>query len=110
MISAESPIEHRTQPIARAEIFFVTRPGEQLRIRHDLEGLCRIFRSDIFSTHFFPLQKDYERARTNHYIKYGDMPYYHRVEDAFFKQKHRMLWERRHGPVGSGMKEATAAE
>ena len=26
------------------------------------------------------------------------------VKDAYFKQKHRMIWERRHGPVGSGMK------
>ena len=24
---------------------------------------------------------------------------------AFMKQKHRMIWERRHGPVGSGMKD-----
>lgn len=27
------------------------------------------------------------------------------VKDAFMKQKHRMVWERRHGPVGSGMKQ-----
>lgn len=26
------------------------------------------------------------------------------VVHAFMKQKHRMIWERRHGPVGSGMK------
>jgi NADH dehydrogenase (ubiquinone) 1 beta subcomplex subunit 10 len=25
------------------------------------------------------------------------------------KQKHRMVWERRHGPVGSGMKDASEA-
>ena len=27
------------------------------------------------------------------------------VKDAYMKQKHRMIWERRHGPVGTGMKE-----
>lgn len=27
---------------------------------------------------------------------------------AFMKQKHRMIWERRHGPVGTGMKEEFA--
>lgn len=26
------------------------------------------------------------------------------VRRAYMKQKHRMLWERRHGPVGTGMK------
>ena len=25
-------------------------------------------------------------------------------EQALMKQKHRMAWERRHGPVGTGMK------
>ena len=34
----------------------------------------------------------------------GDLGAYNRVEDAYMKQKHRMIWERRHGPVGSGMK------
>jgi len=26
------------------------------------------------------------------------------VRNAYMKQKHRMIWERRHGPVGSGMR------
>ena len=25
------------------------------------------------------------------------------VREAYMKQKHRMLWERRYGPVGTGM-------
>ncbi|KAK2727919.1 hypothetical protein QYM36_008406 [Artemia franciscana] len=28
------------------------------------------------------------------------------VIDAFMRQKHRMAWERRHGPIGTGMKES----
>merc|ERR1719430_1663802 len=50
----------------------------------------------------------YERAAENYFIKYGEMAHYARVEDAFMKQKHRLMWERRHGPVGTGMKESTA--
>lgn len=33
------------------------------------------------------------------------MGIYINVKNAYMKQKHRMIWERRHGPVGSGMKE-----
>lgn len=34
----------------------------------------------------------------------GDLGAYHNVKTAYMKQKHRMVWERRHGPVGSGEK------
>ena len=34
----------------------------------------------------------------------GDLGAYANSKSAFMKQKHRMIWERRHGPVGSGMK------
>merc|ERR1712107_962300 len=48
----------------------------------------------------------YEKAAENYYIKYGEVSrYYGRAEDALAKQKHRIMWERRHGPVGTGMKE-----
>ncbi|XP_076028785.1 NADH dehydrogenase (ubiquinone) PDSW subunit [Oratosquilla oratoria] len=50
------------------------------------------------------LREDYEKAAENWFIKYGDLGAHGNVVDAFMKQKHRMLWERRHGPVGSGMK------
>lgn len=35
----------------------------------------------------------------------GDLGGYGDVRAAYMKQKHRMIWERRHGPVGTGMKE-----
>lgn len=35
----------------------------------------------------------------------GDLGIKCDVVHAFMKQKHRMVWERRHGPVGSGMKD-----
>jgi len=50
------------------------------------------------------IRAQYDLAAKNWYIKYGDLGMHHRVEDAFMKQKHRMVWERRHGTVGAGMK------
>lgn len=38
----------------------------------------------------------------------GDLAHTATVKDAFMKQKHRLVWERRHGPVGSGMRSETA--
>lgn len=34
----------------------------------------------------------------------GDLGAYGDVKDAYMKQKHRMIWEKRHGKIGSGMK------
>ncbi|CAL8092461.1 unnamed protein product [Orchesella dallaii] len=52
----------------------------------------------------FPLKEAYEQAAENWFIKYGDLGGVHNVVSAYMKQKHRMLWERRHGKVGTGMK------
>ncbi|KAK5640694.1 hypothetical protein RI129_009241 [Pyrocoelia pectoralis] len=51
------------------------------------------------------LLQQYEEGSTDWFTKYGDLGAYHDVKVAYMKQKHRMVWERRHGPVGSGMKE-----
>lgn len=37
----------------------------------------------------------------------GDLGAYGDAEKALMKQKHRLIWERRHGPVGSGMKSSS---
>ena len=51
------------------------------------------------------------RAAENYFIKYGEISGYNgRAEAALSKQKHRMMWERRHGAVGTGMKAETALE
>ncbi|NP_001165795.1 NADH dehydrogenase [ubiquinone] 1 beta subcomplex subunit 10 [Nasonia vitripennis] len=47
----------------------------------------------------------YEENAANWFCKYGDLGPMPDVVHAFMKQKHRMIWERRHGPIGSGMKE-----
>ncbi|CAG9773888.1 unnamed protein product [Ceutorhynchus assimilis] len=49
------------------------------------------------------LFKEYEDAAGYWFTKYGDLGAYHDAQTAYMKQKHRMIWERRHGPVGSGM-------
>ena len=52
-----------------------------------------------------PIYDAYQNAAENYFIKYGEIShYYGRAEDALAKQKHRVMWERRHGPIGSGMK------
>lgn len=33
----------------------------------------------------------------------GDLGGYANAKSCYMKQKHRLIWERRHGPVGSGM-------
>ncbi len=38
----------------------------------------------------------------------GDMGAALNAKDAYMKQKHRMIWERRHGPVGSGIQQQEA--
>jgi len=48
------------------------------------------------------VKEDYAKAEENWFIKYGDMGPRTDVKAAFMKQKHRMIWERRHGPVGGG--------
>jgi len=40
----------------------------------------------------------------------GDMGHRGDVLQCYMKQKHRMIWERRHGPVGSGRKKSIEPE
>ncbi|XP_008551749.1 NADH dehydrogenase [ubiquinone] 1 beta subcomplex subunit 10 [Microplitis demolitor] len=46
-----------------------------------------------------------EEASADWCAKHADLGPQPDAREAFMKQKHRMVWERRHGPVGSGMKE-----
>jgi NADH dehydrogenase (ubiquinone) 1 beta subcomplex subunit 10 len=48
---------------------------------------------------FYKCQKyidAYEANLHNYFIKYGEMHVCSDVRDAYMKQKHRMIWERRH--------------
>jgi len=49
-----------------------------------------------------PLYEDFLTAVDNYFVKYGDLSANANVKTAFIKQKHRMIWERRYGPVGTG--------
>jgi len=49
-----------------------------------------------------PLYEEFLDTVDNYFIKYGDLGYTANVKTAFIKQKHRMIWERRYGPVGTG--------
>ncbi|XP_046449162.1 NADH dehydrogenase [ubiquinone] 1 beta subcomplex subunit 10-like [Daphnia pulex] len=50
------------------------------------------------------LKEEFDKVSESFCMKYADLGPYNNVKDAYMKQKHRMLWERRHGKVGTGMK------
>ncbi|KAF8568249.1 hypothetical protein P879_03717 [Paragonimus westermani] len=66
--------------------------------KEDVERFCK----DIIAEH--------EEAVVNFFIKYGELSWNTDVRHAFWKQKHRMLWERRYGPVGNGDSPAFAVD
>jgi len=43
--------------------------------------------------------EDFELAELNNFIKYGEMGSEADVRTAYMKQKHRMIWERRHPEI-----------
>ncbi|CAK9801248.1 NADH dehydrogenase [ubiquinone] 1 beta subcomplex subunit 10 [Anthophora plagiata] len=49
------------------------------------------------------LLKVVEDASAAWFSRYGDIGATGNVITAFMRQKHRMIWERRHGPIGSGI-------
>jgi len=63
---------------------------------------CNIYENTDKAITCKEVKDDYDTACTNFFIKYGDMGITGDVRRAFMKQKHRLVWERRHGPVGSG--------
>lgn len=54
------------------------------------------------------IREDYEQAAADWFVKYGDLGVLRDARGAYMKQKHRMIWERRYGPVGSGMNPVNA--
>lgn len=40
----------------------------------------------------------------------GDLGFYGTAVASFMKQKHRLIWERRHGKIGSGRKDLEAED
>ena len=50
---------------------------------HDLAEKCE------------PMREEYEENQTNWFIKYGDLLYNKDCRQAYYKQLHRMVWERR---------------
>ncbi|CAG0902611.1 unnamed protein product [Darwinula stevensoni] len=65
---------------------------------------CRFANGPDADENCVKVTQDFKEAEENWYIKYGDLGYAGDVRKAFAKQKHRMVWERRHGPVGTGMR------
>lgn len=43
--------------------------------------------------------EDYEEAEYNWFVKYGELGFGADAKDVYMKQKHRMIWERRHPEI-----------
>jgi NADH dehydrogenase (ubiquinone) 1 beta subcomplex subunit 10 len=46
-----------------------------------------------------PVVEDYEEAELNWFIKYSELGSEANAVDVLMKQKHRMIWERRHPEI-----------
>ncbi|CAK9817148.1 NADH dehydrogenase [ubiquinone] 1 beta subcomplex subunit 10 [Anthophora quadrimaculata] len=64
---------------------------------------CAWYYEEDKNDYCMDLYKIVEDASAAWFAKYGDLGAAGNVIAAFMKQKHRMIWERRHGPVGSGI-------
>uniref|UniRef100_A0A481SW11 NADH dehydrogenase [ubiquinone] 1 beta subcomplex subunit 10 n=1 Tax=Thermobia domestica TaxID=89055 RepID=A0A481SW11_THEDO len=73
-----------------------------LRMRYED---CMFYEGPEAKKKCMPLYDEYLKAAENWFIKYGDLGATGNVIKAYMKQKHRLVWERRHGPVGTGMRE-----
>ncbi|XP_072932053.1 NADH dehydrogenase [ubiquinone] 1 beta subcomplex subunit 10 [Epargyreus clarus] len=71
-----------------------------LRMRY--EDCMMYERPDVITCK--PLYEKYKQAEEAWFIKYGDLGAYADAKKAYMKQKHRMIWERRHGPLSDQTK------
>uniref|UniRef100_A0A0P4WJ44 NADH dehydrogenase [ubiquinone] 1 beta subcomplex subunit 10 n=1 Tax=Scylla olivacea TaxID=85551 RepID=A0A0P4WJ44_SCYOL len=78
--------------------------NEILNILRQRQEDCIIYEKNDHRTKCAHIMEEYNKAAENWFIKYGDLGTYGDVKTAYMKQKHRLIWERRHGKVGSGMK------
>ncbi|XP_043485011.1 NADH dehydrogenase [ubiquinone] 1 beta subcomplex subunit 10 [Leptopilina heterotoma] len=67
---------------------------------------CAIYQGVVDRERCQPLLDAYETATGAWFSKYGDVGVNPNSRNALMKQKHRMVWERRHGPIGSKPRES----
>ena len=98
-------------------------------VENDIVGIlrarfedCMLYEAPDHLPKCKPLRDIYDKAAENWFIKCkfpstsrnipnscklfldGDLGATGKAKECYMKQKHRLVWERRHGPVGSGMK------
>ncbi|XP_050346401.1 NADH dehydrogenase [ubiquinone] 1 beta subcomplex subunit 10 [Nymphalis io] len=72
-----------------------------LRMRYED---CMMYETPEHLTVCKPLWERYKAAEEAWFIKYGDLGAYADARKAYMKQKHRMIWERRNGPLSDQTK------
>nr|CAG4637537.1 EOG090X0LTN [Ceriodaphnia reticulata] len=78
--------------------------GEIVQLVRQRYKECIVFEQPDHIRKCQKLKEDFNKVSENYCMKYSDIGAYNDVKEAYMKQKHRMLWERRHGKVGTGMK------
>jgi len=73
--------------------------SEILNILRQRRADCTIYEKPDHREKCKQIYKDYEEAETSWFIKYGDLGAKGNVKDAYMKQKHRLIFERRHGSL-----------
>lgn len=61
----------------------------------DRVTFCTAYYKDEWAKRCKKVIDDYIDTQDNYFIKYGELGCYTTVIDAYMKQKHRMIWERR---------------
>ncbi|XP_076366304.1 NADH dehydrogenase (ubiquinone) PDSW subunit isoform X1 [Tachypleus tridentatus] len=69
--------------------------SEILNILKQRRDECLLYENPDHQVRCKKVLEDYQKAAENWFIKYGDLGIYGTVKDAYMKQKHRMIWERR---------------
>ncbi|KAI6206664.1 NADH dehydrogenase [ubiquinone] 1 beta subcomplex subunit 10 [Aphelenchoides besseyi] len=72
--------------------------NEQYRKRQTRANRCITY-NNPYVMPCAPLMEEFEEAELNWFIKYGELGYKADAMDVLMKQKHRMIWERRHPEI-----------
>lgn len=89
----EANLQYRRDKMVEGEIMQILAGRLKDCITYNKAGLDRTDPNNACQE----ARETWEKAQSNYYIKYGDMPWYATARDVLMKQKHRLVWERRYG-------------
>ncbi|OQV24335.1 putative NADH dehydrogenase [ubiquinone] 1 beta subcomplex subunit 10 [Hypsibius exemplaris] len=69
--------------------------GEIVNILRKRKDECVQYEREDWAKNCAEAMEEYEHNYTNFFIRYGELGHFTSVVDAYMKQKHRLIWERR---------------